>query len=805
MKVSTKWLNEYVKVDDLKPQALGEKIERTAVEVDSVSRREEGQKKIVVGHILECIPHPNSDHLHICQVDVGEEEPYQIVCGAPNVAAGQNVIVALPNSWIAGHIKIKKSKMRGKLSQGMICGLQEIGFPDAVVPKKFEDGIYVLPSNAVPGDPVFGYLGMDEYIIDLDVTPNRGDMLSMRGVAREVGAIYDRQVNLIHPQIEESITLKINDFLQLKAADTNLVSPYKVRLIKNVKVQSSPLWLQKHLWNAGIRPVNNVIDVTNYVLLDYGQPLQAYDYDKINSKELSVRLAHEGEKFKTLDGEERKLKSHDMVVVCGDKPIALAGIMGGAATEVNSDTQNIVLEAAAFDPSMVRKTARRENLHSESSQRFERGIDLGTIQEALDKAAQMIADLGKGEIVGQTLEINPRHVEDKKIQITTNKINKILGTTLSETNIISIFERLGFEVQKDELGILMVNIPSHRWDLSIPADLIEEIARIYGYGNIPTTLPIMPLTEGKYTKSQAFIHAVRSLLESAGLTQAISYSLTTVTKAKRFMLDNTEMTSLDFPMSSDHTTLRMNLISGLLDDVAYNQARKVENVALYEEGRVFLRDKNQKRPRDVEHIAAALSGLFHELSWHDTKYPVDFYLIKGIVEFLLSSLGITKVHYEATTEYNELHPGRSAKIFVNNEFIGLIGQIHPTLAKELKIKPTYVFELNLQKLIALPKKEEVYVPVSKYPKVTRDIALLVPQEITNETLMKTIKKYGGNFLTKIKLFDLYDGQNIEARYKSLAYTLVYSDLKGTLNDEEINKAFDKVVQKLKEELNVTVR
>lgn len=806
MKVSTKWLNEYVKVDDLDPESLGEKIERTAVEVDGVSRRETGQKKIVVGHVLECIPHPNSDHLHICQVDVGETEPYQIVCGAPNVAAGQNVIVAMPNSWIANHIKIKKSKMRSEISMGMICGLQEIGFPDSVVPKEFADGIYVLPSDAVPGESVFPYLGMDESIIDVDITPNRGDMLSMRGVAHEVAAIYNRDVKLSHPEFKESNTEKISNLLTLKAADQESVAPYKVRVVQNVKVQPSPMWLQKRLWNAGIRPVNNVVDATNYVLLDYGQPMHAYDYDKLPNHEIEVRKADKHEKITTLDDEERNLQSNDLVIASGNQPIALAGIMGGKATEVSENSTNIVLEAAVFNSSLIRKTARRENLHSEASQRFERGINISTVQEALDSAASLIAELGNGEIVSGTLTLNEVQPEDTIVEIDTHRINQVLGTDLSDEEVISIFERLGFDVEKDETGTLSVAVPPRRWDISIQADLIEEIARIYGYDNIPTTLPTMELTEGKYTKAQKIIRDARSILETAGLSQAISYGLTTEVKAKRFMLDEAEMTQLDFPMSSDHTTLRMNLISGLLDDIAYNQARKVNDIALYEQGRVFLGHEGQERPDDVEHIAGALSGLFHTATWHDGKQKVDFYLTKGIVEYLLHTLGITSsIRYEATAEYEELHPGRTAKIYVNDQLIGLIGEVHPSLAKELKIQPTYVFEIDLQKVIDMPKNQEIYTPVSKYPEVTRDIALLVPNEITNEQILNSILTNGGKYLVDVRLFDLYQGDNIDEGFKSLAYTLVYRNNDGTLNDEEINKAYEKVVNKLQEELEVTVR
>lgn len=803
MKVSTKWLNEYVPVADLEPLALAEKIERTAVEVASTGKLEDGLKKIVVGYTLDVKDHPNSDHLHICQVDIGEEEPSQIVCGAPNIKAGQKVIVALPNSRIAGNVKIKRGKMRGEVSEGMICALQELGFSESVVPKEFADGIYVLPEDAKPGEPVFGYLGMDETVIDLDITPNRGDLLSMRGAAHEIAAIYDREVTLPVPNMIESATDEIADHVTVSAPE-ELAKPYMMRVIKDVKVKESPMWLQTRLWNAGIRPLNNIVDVTNYILLDYGQPLHAFDLDKLGSKQVVVRLAKEGEVLVTLDGEERKLQPNDIVITANDVPVALAGTMGGLETEISDETTTVALEAAVFDGHRIRKTSRRENLHSEASMRFERGVDVAAVREALDAAAAMIAELGEGQVVKGVASVNEPETTPAKIKTSASHINKVLGTELTVEQIQAIFDRLGFEttVAADELTVY---VPTRRWDIAIEADLVEEVARIYGYDNLPTTLPAGQTTPGSYTPAQKLIRQARQTLEATGLDQAISYGLTTEEKAKRFALEEALPTNLDFPMSSEHTTVRMNLISGLLDDLAYNAARKVNDVALYEQGRVFFRDEDQTRPREVEHIAGAVTGLVSDANWNTTKQEVDFFYLKGIVANLLHELGVTNESYQAVA-MPDMHPGRTAAIYAGETYLGFIGEVHPNTAKEYKLKQrVYVFELDLQKVIELPKAAKLYTPVSKYPSITRDIALAVSADVTNQQIEDCIRKNGGAFLKDIKLFDVYQGEHIMAGFKSLAYTLVYSDPNATLQDEAVTKAFEKVQAKLVEEFEADIR
>lgn len=805
MKVSYDWLNEYLDLD-VEPRDLAEKIARTSVDINDVYSLSDGLKKLVVGKVETCEPHPDSDHLHVCSVNVGEEEPLQIVCGAPNVAAGQKVIVALNGARIANNQKIKRGKIRGIESNGMLCALQEIGFSDRIAPKAYEAGIYILPDDAKPGESVFSYLGMDGTIIDTDVTPNRGDMLSIYGNVNDIAAFYNLKPHFKEVAVEENDDQATADLINAEISDNKIAPTYKLRVIKGVQIQDSPLWLQIRLWNSGIRPINNVVDVTNYVLLKYGQPLHSYDYDKLPNHDISVRHARAGEKFVTLDDEEQALNENDIVVVSGDQPVALAGTMGGQATAVSGDTTTVALEAAIFDSVMVRKQARRLDLHSESSMRFERGINPATVETALNEAAQLIAQLAGGTVTKGIVTGSEKPAEDKNIELSLAKINHVLGTDLKMEDVTSVFDRLAFPNKLTSNDTVLVTVPARRWDISLPADLYEEVARIYGYDNLPESLPVMTRNHGGLSPRQRFIRATRHDFEGMGLNQAISYSLTTIDKAKQFQIDPVaEPMKLDFPMSSDHVATRMSIISGLLIDIAYNVARNVNNVALYEEGRVFI-PRGGERPEEQEHVAGAITGQLLNNSWHVADQPVDFFQVKGMLECYLHNMGIAgKVEYVADRSREEMHPGRTANILIDGDLVGFVGQVHPQTAKEYKVPETYVFELNLEQLMKSKKIENEYTPISKFPTITRDIALLVDTNVTNEEIVDLIKQYGGAFLKDVHLFDVYSGAHLSSGKKSLAYTLTYQDTNATLTEDQVNQAFAKVTNRLQEQLNAEIR
>lgn len=807
MLVSYKWLSEYLDLSKVTPKELADTMSVTGIEVEGIEVPEEGLKKIVVGEVKECIPHPDSDHLSICQVDIGEEELSQIVCGAPNVKAGIKVIVALPGSRITGNQKIKKGKMRGEVSNGMICSLQELGYSDNVIPKAYAEGIFYMPQEAVNGDDVFSYLDMDDSIIELSITPNRADALSMRGVAYEAGAIYRQTPNFKAVDLQADESENAEDYISVDVQDKADAPAYQIRIIKNVKIQESPLWLQTRLMNEGIRPINNVVDVTNYILLLFGQPLHAFDYDKLGSKNILVRRGKDNEEMVTLDGETRKLSPENIVITNGEIPVALAGVMGGADSEITEETTTVALESALFNSLSIRKTSKQFNLRSESSSRFEKGINKGTVSDAGEAAAAMIAELSGGTVVSGKSTGSDLVVTPVEVSVSVDRANKYLGTELTEEEVAEIFTALGFDFTVTA-GLFTVSVPSRRWDITIEADLIEEIARIYGYDKLPSTLPKGETVAGSLTDTQRFVRNLKGMLEGYGISEAISYALTTEEKARQFSMKESKATKLNWPMSEERSVLRMNLISGLLDDVNYNVARKNSNVALYEVGHVFYQENDPLKdlPYEENHLALVLTGDRLEKDWQTKAEPVDFYTIKGILDNLFATTGYQQtVTYEATQDMKDMHPGRTAYIKLNDVIVGFVGQIHPLTAKDYDIPQSYVAELNLHGLLNSEKEAFVFEAVSKFPEVNRDIALLVKETVTNRELAECIWEHAGRFLKDVHLFDVYQGDNIESGMKSMAYSLTFANSEATLVEEEVNGAMKKIEKALVEKLGAEVR
>lgn len=800
MLVSYKWLKELVDID-VTSHELSEAMSTTGIEVEGVEQLSAGLSKLVVGQVLSAEPIPET-HLNVCQVNVGEEVT-QIVCGAPNVKAGIKVIVALPGARIAGNHKIKKGKIRGVESLGMICSLAEIGVADAVVPKEYADGIYYLPEDAVVGEPTFPYLDLDDEIIELSITPNRADALSMRGVAHEVAAIYDKPVNFKEVNLLE-VEKKASDVIEV-AIESDRVATYQARVVENVTVAPSPQWLQNLLMNAGIRPINNVVDVTNYILLYFGQPMHAFDLDKFDDKKITARQARTGEKIVTLDDVERELMAEDIVISVADKAVALGGVMGGASTEIDNTSTNLVLEAALFDGKSIRKTSGRLNLRSESSSRFEKGINVATLAQALDTAAAMIADLAGGQVLSGSVVAGQVDSSDLPVTASIDYVNRSLGTNLAYADIAAIFRRLGMDISGDEENFT-VQVPRRRWDITIPADLVEEIARIYGYNNLPTTLPQEDGTAGELTVSQKLRRQVRSLAEGAGLTEIISYALTTPEKAVEFTVAPTTVTELMWPMTVDRSALRQNMISGMLDTVAYNVARKNKNLALYEIGKIFEQTGNPKEdlPQEISKFAFVLTGLVAEKDFQTAAVPVDFFHAKGIVEALLAKYNLT-AEFRATSAIATLHPGRTAEIYLGETLLGVIGQVHPQTAKDYGIPETYVAELNLDVIEAALQPAQPFTEISKFPAVSRDIALLVATTIQHDDIVRAIASANVKRLTDITLFDVYAGANIQSGFKSMAYSLTFQNPADSLTDEEVAGYMEKITKALVENVGAEVR
>lgn len=804
MKVSYKWLKEYLDLSDVTPDELAEKMSRTGIEVDDVIYPGKGLSKIVVGETLSVVDHPDSDHLHVCQVNIGTEEPIQIVCGAPNVAAGQKVIVALHGARITDNAKIKKGKMRGQESNGMICSLAELGYSESVVSKKYADGIFVLPAEAVPGTEVVDLLELDDAILDIDITPNRADALSMRGSAYEVAAIYNKALKFPEAPVSEK-TGSVTEYIKVAVEDTNDAPAYHIQVIKDVKIAESPLWLQNKLMNGGIRPINNVVDITNYILLEYGQPLHAFDYDQIGSKEIIVRRAKENETMTTLDGVERTLDTDNIVITNGTAPIALAGVMGGLDSEITDETVTVALEAALFNPVLIRKTAGKFNLRSESSSRFEKGINVATIRTAGQHAAELIHELAGGTIVAGTASVDTVEVKDTEVVITLEKINRSLGTAISSGEVTAIFNQLGFASTFDG-EIFTVAVPPRRWDISIYADILEEVARIYGYDNLPETLPITPALPTALTPKQHTMRITRRFMEGAGLTQNISYVLTTAEKAREYAVEDKEGIRLAWPMSEDRSTLRMNLLSTLLDNAAYNVARKNTDIQFYEIGRVFFPSADSVLPIEAERLAGVMTGMAYQKDWQMAAEPVNFYHAKGVLDGYFETMGLSdQIRFEAAKDLKWMHPGRTAAVYLGDAYIGYVGQVHPATANAYDLKETYAFEIDFEAIIAAPKEVITQQPIPKFPGVTRDVALLVDETVTHQQIVKTIKENGGKFLKDVHLFDIYQGKGIEDGKKSVAYSMSFLNPEATLVDEDINKAFTKLVAALETECGAAIR
>ncbi|MCB6851056.1 phenylalanine--tRNA ligase subunit beta [Lactococcus lactis] len=797
MQVSYKWLKELVPNLRATSAELEQKMSTSGIEVEGVTSPMEGLSKLVVGEILSSEDIPDT-HLHITQVNVGAEESLQIVCGAPNVRVGMKVIVALVGARIADNYKIKKGKIRGVESLGMLCALDEIGIDEKINPMKHEDGIFEMPADAKVGDSIFSYLDMDDEIIELSITPNRADALSMHGAAWEVGAIYGLPV-----QLEKKDLVEASESAASKIAvkvETDKVPTYKIRLIEGVKIAKSPQWLQNRLMNAGVKPINNVVDVTNYVLMAFGQPLHSFDFSKFGSDEILVRQAKAGEKMTTLDHVERELDDSDIVVTANGLPVALGGVMGGADSEITDETTSVALEAALFDGTSIRKTSQKFALRSEASSRFEKGINEGTVREALDFAAAMIVELAGGKVLSGVVESNDYQPILPKVSITLSRVNSALGTDLSLETVGKIFVQLGFGVEV-EGEKFTCEIPSRRWDIHIEADLVEEVARIYGYDNLPSTLPSSQ-NAGELTQMQKFRRTVRTGLESSGLNEVIGYSLVTPEKATEFV-GQLETTTLMMPMTEDRQTLRANMIPGLLDIVNYNQNRKNADVAIYEIGNIFLPNPDDIRPIEVPNLAFAISGNVVDKSYNGQAVPVDFYYAKGIVENLLEAY--KEVEFIPSNNQAAMHPGRTAVIKINGRVAGFVGQIHPATAKKYDIAETYVAGLDMQVMLEELPAQTIFTDIPKVQAVHRDIALLIDAEVTHAQIVSVIKSSRVKTLSQVELFDIYQGKNLPAGKKSMAYSLTFQPVENTMTDDEITAAVNKITKNLVEKLDIEIR
>jgi phenylalanyl-tRNA synthetase beta chain len=807
MKVSYNWLAQYVDLSGITPEELAEKLTRSGVEVEAVEYMNQGVTDVVVGYVVEKEKHPDADKLNVCQVDVGSGEMLQIVCGAKNVAAGQKVPVAVVGAKLPGDFKIKKAKLRGVASNGMICSAKELGMNDKLMPKEIQEGILVLPEDLEVGQPIQPILGLDDVVLELGLTPNRSDCLSMIGTAYEVAAILGREVKLPDTDVPESAQT-IEGKVEVDIEAPEHCQRYTARLISGVKLGPSPLWMQNRLMAAGVRPINNVVDITNYVMLETGQPLHAFDYTKVENGRIVVRLAKAGETIVTLDDTERTLDEEMLLITDGTKPIGIAGVMGGANSEVTEETVTILLESAHFAGSSIRKTSRKLGLRSEASLRFEKEVDPQAVERALNRAAALMAELAGGEVAQGIAEKTIAIPEAKEVVVRLSRLNGLLGTALSLEEVIAIFDRLAFPYVVDGERIT-VSVPTRRQDITREVDLIEEVARLHGYDHIPTTLPYGDNTQGMLTREQMLRRTVRQVLNGAGLDEVITYSFTHPGIMNDFasVYGETKTVKLAMPMSEERSVLRTNLLPHLLEAAAYNSNRKERDLALFELGKVFLTEEETLSQLPEEHmvLAGLLTGNRVGPHWQQKAERVDFYLVKGILDVLLNRLGITGIEYRPVKDLAGMHPGRTAQVVLQGKVAGYIGQIHPAMQQKYDVEETYVFQLDTGVLFELATMHQGMIPLPKYPAISRDIAVVVDRNVSAGTLQKTIEKSAGELLESVRIFDVYVDDKLGENKKSVALSCTYRDPEKTLTDEEVQAVHEKVVESLAAQCGAELR
>ena len=786
MKLSTNFVKDYVDIDvDVKQ--LAEDMTRVGNEYDSAEKLINATK-LVIGEIVDCKDHPDSDHLHLCKVNIGNEV-LNIVCGAPNARTGLKVIVALDGAELPGKT-IKKGMIRGQESNGMLCSIAELGIEHKFLKPEDSEGIAELGEDAVPGEDPIKYMGMDDSVIDFELTANRGDLLSILGMAYEIGAIYDKKVkavDLTHNEQGENINKNFKT--EVKTENCKMLL---VKKVENVEIKESPTFIKNRLIASGIRPINNVVDISNYVMLELGQPLHFYDADRLGNK-LVVRMAEEGEKLTTLDNIERTLSSDDIVIADSTHGVGLAGVMGGLETEVEPDTKNIIIESAIFDSVKVRLTSKKI-LRSEASNRFEKGLDPNRTYMAIERACALLEKYAGGKVVTGTITYDTTSKKDKEIDITFKNINDVLGANIPNEEILNVFRKLGFEYTVNGEKIT-VKVPSRRMDISIKEDLIEEVSRIYGVDNIQGKLPVVPMRKGSYDKTE---REIRNKMISLGLNETLSYILINDKEVNGYTLDEFEPLKLLDPITEDRNTLRYSVIPSLYKIYEYNRAREQKDISIFEIGKGFYK-KGDVYGEDTK-LCALMTGKY-STGLNNTK-NVDFYTIKGVTEEILDYLGYAGRYSFMKQEMpKEMHPGQSAYINVNGTNVGIVGKVHPNVTRE----NVFVLEINLDELFQKKVGKMKYKEISKFPNVKKDIAFVVDKSLTSKEVEKAIKNGGGSLLTDIEIFDVYTGVGIGLDKKSMAYSLTFSDNKKTLTDDEVNALMNKIIDTVSKKCGAELR
>ncbi|MDD4237883.1 MAG: phenylalanine--tRNA ligase subunit beta [Desulfotomaculaceae bacterium] len=805
MRVSYKWLQEFVEID-IAPQELADRLTLAGVTVEGVTELGSGVSNVLTGRIESISPHPNADKLVVTSVNTGGVQR-QIVTAATNVREGDVIPVAVEGARLASGLVIKKAKLRGVESRGMMCSGQELGIDPKTMVAEQANGIMILPPGTPLGKEAKEILGLDDHILELDLTPNRGDCLSMIGVAREVAALLGRPLRIPQPSFKE-LAESIEGQARVDIDATDLCGRFCARLIKNVRMGPSPLWMQQRLRNAGIRPISNIVDVTNYVMLELGQPMHAYDYNLLADGRIIVRRARDEEKMLSLDGCERSLTPDMLAITDSDGPVGIAGVMGGLTTEVTAKTTSVLLEAAFFNPISIRKTSKVLGLRSEASQRFEKGIDIGGAARATNRAAQLIAEMEAGDAVSGVIDVFPEPPQAKIVSFRPARAAYILGVEVPKEEAAEILTALQFKV-RDSGADLLVTVPTHRVDVSLEVDLIEEIARMHGFDQVPGTLPFGQSTQGKQTREQSLIAGIRNRLAGDGLYELMTYSFTHPRVLDQMNLPGEsplrETVKLQNPLSEEHSVMRTMMLPGLLDALARNFSRRVQNGAVFELGRVFYPQGEGSLPEERQVLAAAAMGRT-PAGWNAPAWELDFYYLKGVLENLFDYLRTEPVSFKPELENPSFHPGRSAWLEVAGARLGVLGELHPDVLEQFELPDRVVaFELDLDRLLAVSGRPPVYATLPRFPAVERDIAVLIKQGTPAVQVVDAIRSAGGDLLRSVSLFDVYRGGQVSQGYQSMAFSLRFYAEDRTLTDTEVAEITSAIAQALAQQFGAELR
>lgn len=797
MNVSIKWLKEYVDFD-LPPETLAERLLMLGMEIESIRQLGEGLDRVVIGRINTVEKHPKADKLVLCNVDVGSGADAQIVCGAPNAREGLVAPVALVGAQLPNGLTIKRAKIRGEESSGMLCSEQELAISDEA------SGLMELPEDTQIGAPIVEVLGLDDVVLELEITPNRPDCLSMIGVAREISVTTGNPLKLPKIDVQEE-TVDVHTLTSVTIADPELCPRYAARVIRGVKIAPSPAWLQRRLETVGIGTINNIVDITNYALMEYGHPLHAFDYHHLSENRIVVRRAKPGERLKTIDAEERELTPDMLVIADAENPVALAGVMGGFDSEITDQTVDVLLESAYFHPPSIRKTSKALGMHTEASHRFERGADPEGVIPAINRAAQLIVEVAGGAVCSGIVDVYPGEREAINIELRPERVNFVLGTEIAHNDIRGILTRLGFAVS----DAFEVTVPTFRPDVGQEIDLVEEIARVYGFDNIPTTLPRGDIPIPKVEPKEDLRERVKTYLLQCGMMEAMNYAFYHPDVFDRIRLSSTDplrqAVQIANPLSVDQSIMRTTLLPSLLANAQRNRNHQINDVQFFECSKVFIPNGTDEYPHEPERVAGMITGNLGAGVYGDPLRPADFFDIKGIVEGMLDRCGLSD--YTIThTDHPAFHPGRRAEIRIEDATLCVFGEAHPEVLENYDLpNKAYLFELDFEKLVDVVEPMKQFEPIPIYPSVNRDLAIVLDAETTANRPIDIIESAGGELVSSLHLFDVYTGEQVPEGKKSLAFAIEYRSTTETLTDEIVDRVHGGILERLEQELGATLR